>query len=301
MSIDQIARTGLLSLLAAATACDRAPAQKLDATVQGTPSSPSPRTGYAPIGPLKMYYEVYGTGRPVLLIHGAISTIQTSFGTILPSLAKQHEVVAIEQQGHGHTADVDRPLTFEQMADDAAALLRYLKVDRADVVGYSDGGNVALALAMRHAKLVRRLVVAASNYNNEGLVPEVRTYIETSATKPEAEVVKGIPPQFEKAYAEVAPQPEKWPSLVSKVMKQGAAFRGWTPAQVHAVPAPTLLVFADRDVSTLEHAVEMFRMHRDAQLAVVPGSDHITLVEKKANILTPILLDFLDARVSPTK
>jgi pimeloyl-ACP methyl ester carboxylesterase len=284
----------LLSLLVAVAACDRAPTRQPAPAVSGAAPSAAPRTGYAPIGPLKMYYEVHGTGRHVLLIHGGVSEIQTSFGSILPYLAKQRQVVAIEEQGHGHTADVDRPLTFEQMADDAAALLRHLRIENTDIVGYSDGGNVALALAMRHPAMVRKVVIASTNYNNDGLDPKVRQGMEQSAMKSESEVVKDIPPQFAKAYADGAPQPEKWPSLVSKVMKQGAAFKGWTPEQIRSITAPTLIVLADRDIVTPEHAVAMFRLHRIANLAIVPGRDHFSLVDRP-DVLNPMLRDFLEA------
>jgi pimeloyl-ACP methyl ester carboxylesterase len=184
------------------------------------------------------------------------------------------------------------------MGEDAAALLRYLRIAKTDVIGYSDGGNVALALAMRHPGLVRKVVVMGTNYSNEGLVPEVRKQIEAGAKMPQAEVVKDIPPQFQKAYADVAPRPGDWPELVSKVMNQGATFRGRTPAQIRSIAAPTLIVLADRDIVAPEHAAAMFRLHRDGQLAIIPGRDHITLVEQSAT-LTPILLDFLKASSRP--
>ena len=263
------------------------------ATAQAPTPASAMRSGYAPIGPLNMYYEVHGSGSPLLLIHGAVSTIDTSFGVVLPTFAKQRQVIAIEQQGHGHTADVDRPLSFEQMADDAASLLRHLKIEKADVMGHSDGGNVALALAIRHPDLVRKLVIAGTNYTPAGLEPEIYKLIEEGATKPKEEAVKDIPPQFAKAYAEVAPNPENWPTLVSKVMKKGASFKGWTPNQIRSIAAPTLIVLADRDQLRLEHAAEMFRLHRQAQLAVLPGKDHITLVESE--MIGPLVLSFLDA------
>lgn len=261
---------------------------------EGTRAATANRSGYAPIGPLRMYFEVHGSGSPVLLIHGAISTIDTSFGTLLPALAKKRRVVAIEQQGHGHTADIDRPLTFEQMADDAAALLRHVGIAKADAVGYSDGGNVAFALALRHPQVVRKLVVAGTNYNNDGLVPEIRQLIEAGARMPEADVVKDAPPQLRAAYVKVAPQPGNWPKLVSKIMKQGASFQGWTPEQIRSIAAPTLIVLADRDMVRPEHAVEMFRLLRHAQLAILPGRDHMTLVEN-GEALVPIVKTFLDA------
>jgi pimeloyl-ACP methyl ester carboxylesterase len=263
-------------------------------TAQGAAGTSTVRSGYAPIGALNMYYEVHGSGPPLLLIHGALSTIQSSFGALLPELTKHRQVTAIEQQGHGHTADVDRPLTFEQMADDAAALLRYLKIEKTDVFGYSDGGNVGLALAMRHPDLVRKLVIAGTNYDNDGLDPKILELIRAAATKPKEEVVKDIPPQFSKAYAEVAPKPDNWSTLALKVMQQAAAFRGWTPDQIRMLAAPTLIIIADRDIVRPEHAVDMFRLQRDAQLAVIPGRDHIALVEQPG-VLGPIVQTFLDA------
>jgi pimeloyl-ACP methyl ester carboxylesterase len=276
------------------TGCRGGNSQPAEQTSSPQGAGAAPRSGYASIGPLRMYYEVHGAGEPVLLIHGGVSTIDTSFGTILPELSKRRQVIAIESQGHGHTADVDRPLTFEQMGDDAAALLRHLQIPRADVVGYSDGGNVALALAMRHSALVRKIVVMATNYNNDGLTPEVRGLMEKAASASEAEVIKNVPPRYSKAYADVAPQPSNWPKLVSKVMKQGTAFPGWTPDQVRSIAAPTLIVLADRDIVTPEHAAAMFRLHKQAQLAVVPGRDHFTLVEQSAPLL-PMLNEFLSA------
>ena len=139
-----ISRTIVLLVSVALAACDGR-VRDGDGRNVTTAQAPTPasavRSGYAPIGPLDMYYEVHGSGNPLLLIHGAVSTIDTSFGTTLPALAKQRQAIAIEQQGHGHTANVDRPLTFEQMADDAAGLLRHLKIEKADVFGYSDGAT----------------------------------------------------------------------------------------------------------------------------------------------------------------
>ena len=138
-------------------------------------------------------------------------------------------------------------------------------------------------------------MVAGTNYNNDGLEPEVLKLIKAGATKPKEEVVKDIPPQFAKAYAKVAPEPGNWATLVSKIMKQGASFKGWTPDQIRSIAAPTLIVVADRDIARPEHAAEMFRLHRHAQLAVLPGKDHITLVENE--ILSPLVLSFLNAPI----
>src|SRR5262249_28062154 len=130
------------------------------------------RSGYAPVNGLSMYYEVHGSGRPMVLLHGAFMTVEL-MGRLVPALARGRQVIAVELQGHGHTADIDRPLTYEQLADDTAALLRHLSIDNADVYGYSLGGGVALQVAIRHPALVRRLVVVSASYSSAGLYPEV--------------------------------------------------------------------------------------------------------------------------------
>src|SRR5258708_7013504 len=138
---------------------------------------------YANVNGLKMYYEIHGTGRPLVLLHGALSAIGTSFGKLLPSLAKTRQVIAIEQQAHGHTADIDRPLTIEQMADDTAALLQHIGIEHADIFGYSMGAGIALQIAIGHLDLVRKLVVAAVTYNSDGFHPGLLAGMET--LKPE--------------------------------------------------------------------------------------------------------------------
>src|SRR5262245_11355428 len=131
------------------------------ATIQSF-SQPKPaESGYAPVNGLKMYYEVYGQGKPLVLIHGAFNTIPMAFGMLIPELSKSRQVIAVEMQGHGRTADIDRPFSFESMADDVAALLKYLKKDSADIFGYSMGGGIAWQLAIRHPEAVKKLVIAS--------------------------------------------------------------------------------------------------------------------------------------------
>src|SRR5919202_3627366 len=137
----------------------------------------TPQTGYAPVNGLRMYYEIHGTGRPLVVLHGAFMTIEL-LGKLVPELARSRQVIAVELQGHGHTADIDRPITYENLADDTAALLRHLGIDNADVYGYSLGGGVALQLAIRHPELVRKLVVVSASYTSDGLHPEVLAGIE---------------------------------------------------------------------------------------------------------------------------
>lgn len=174
---------------------------------------------YASVNGLNMYYEIHGTGRPLVLLHGALTTIDTSFGKVLPSLAKTRQVIAIEQQAHGRTADIDRPLSYEHMADDPAALLRHLKIEGAEIFGYSMGSGIALQIAIRHPDLIRKLALAAANYNREGYHPGIFEGIE----KLKPEDLAGSP--WQKAYAKTAPNPEHWRK---SMLRDSKAFSGFS-------------------------------------------------------------------------
>jgi pimeloyl-ACP methyl ester carboxylesterase len=256
------------------------------------------RTGYASVNGLAMYYETHGSGPPLVLLHGALMTIE-NFGEVLPSLAESRQVIAVEQQAHGRTGDVDRPFSYAQMADDTAAVLRQLGIEQADIFGYSMGGGIAVELAMRHPDLVRKLVVAAAAYGNDGIYPEVLDGIEN--LKPED--LAGSP--WQEAYAEVAPNPADWPALLGKVQQMEKEFEGWSPEAISSIEAPALVVVGDADIVRPEHAVAMLRLLGGgvpgdlgglprSQLAVLPGTTHVTLVER-ADWLTSMVTEFLDA------
>src|SRR6266542_174998 len=247
---------------------------------------------YASVNDLKIYYEIQGTGKPLVLLPGGLCTIDVCLGKIRPALSKTWKTIAIEQQVHGHAADIDRPLTHEQMAEDTGALLQQLGIKNADFVGYSIGG-VALQIAIRHPELVRKLVVIGTNYSKDGLIPGLLDNFRTM--KP-----ADIPKPFHDAYVKVAPHPEKWPILVSKVMKMGLDAEGWTPDEMRSVKAPTLGMIADADIVRPEHAVEMFRLIPHAQLAVLPLSDHFAVMQRPAWI-TSMVKAFLDAPTPQTK
>ena len=261
-------------------------------------ASPAPQTGYAPVNGLQMYYEIHGDGEPLVLLHGAFGTIDL-WGPILASLAQTRRVIAIEQQGHGHTADIDRPLTYEQMADDTAVLLRHLGIDRADFFGYSMGGNTALQLAIRHPDLVGKLVIASAFFHPDGYYPEVLAGIQ--AITPDA--FAGAP--FEEAYLRVAPNPDDWPGLIDRVKQMVRDFAGWPPERIQAIAAPALVVAGDSDVVHPEHTVELFRLLGGgvpgdlaglppSQFAILPGTTHVTLVDR-AEWLVTMIEAFLDA------
>ncbi len=261
------------------------------------------QTGYAPIDGLEMYYEIHGSGRPLLLLHGAYMTIDM-MEPLLSGLAATRQVIAVEQQGHGRTADADRPITYERMADTTAALLRHLDVGAADVVGYSMGGGIALQLGIRHASLVRKLVVAAASFTSDGM-HAVALEMFPSITP---EMFAGSP--IEEAYQRLAPDPANFPALVEKLKRLDTTDFAWPESDIRAIPAPTIIVLGDSDGIRLEHAVELFKLRGggvmgdlagmpDAQLAVLPGTSHFvppgTGLLDRAEWLLAMIPPFLDA------
>jgi pimeloyl-ACP methyl ester carboxylesterase len=264
------------------------------------------QTGYAPLGDLNMYYEVHGRGRPLILLHGAYMTIDL-MGPIVPELAKTRQVIAAEQQGHGRTADVDRPLTYEHMADDTAALMRHLGVDSADVFGYSMGGGTALQLAIRHPELVRKLVVASASYTSDGM-HAVALEMFPSITP---ELFAGSP--IEEAYLRTAPNPADFPRLVEKLKQLDVTPYAWPEQDIRGIAAPTLIVVGDSDGVRLEHAVELFGLlgggvmgdlsgMPSSQLAVLPGTAHFVppgfgLLDR-TDWLLAMIPPFLDATIA---
>ncbi len=235
---------------------------------------------YASVNGLKMYYEVHGTGTPLVLLHGGGWTIDSSFHAILPALARSHKVVAPEQQGHGHTADIARPLSYEQMADDTAALLAQLGIQSADFFGWSDGGNVALEIAVRHPRFVRRLVVTGANFNNDGM----RTgFAQTVAA------LTSDSPRLAGQHAEylrTAPDASQWPRAVGKWKDLWLEFKGIAPADLRKVEAPVLVMVGDHDAVRPEHALELSHLLPHANLAVLPATGHATLLERPEWVLS---------------
>ena len=239
---------------------------------------------YAVVNGLRMYYELHGSGSPLVLLHGAFG-----WATTYPTLAKGRRTIAVELQGHGHTADVDRPLSFDQMADDTAALLRGLKVGQADVFGYSMGGNVGLAMAIRHPGLVRKLAI-----NGAHAGPMADAYDPAALEQFRGLPADFAPPLLKEPYDRVAPDPGRWPTLVAKIKAMGLDFPGFAPADLEAIRAPVLITIGDRDGVRVEHAVAMYRKIPKAQLAVFPGADHF-LIWQDPEAMLPTIAAFLDA------
>src|SRR6266704_4585975 len=226
----------------------------IDMTTQNHPGTPV-ESGYIPVNGLKMYYEIHGSGRPLVLLHGNLSTIVTSFGKVLPKLSSTRRIIAVEQQGHGHTADIDRPFSLEHWAQDTTALLRHLGIEQADFFGYSSGGAVALEIALRSPALVRKLVFAGgTSYRRDGLYPELLAAGEVM--KPED--LDGS--AFQQEYASIAPHPDNWHRLVAKITDLDRTVGDRSREAIASVKAPALLIIGDSDIVRPEHVVEMFRL-----------------------------------------
>jgi pimeloyl-ACP methyl ester carboxylesterase len=258
-------------------------------------------SGYMPVNGLDMYYEIHGDGSPLALFHGAMGTIDSCFAKLLPALAATRKVIAVELQGHGHTADVDRPLSYQQMAADAAALLEALGIETADFVGYSLGGAVAMELAMRHPGMVRRLVYAGgTSYRHDGLYPEI-------LAEPEGAADDLTGSAWHQAYQRVAPDPGRWPVLVAKNSELDRTFAGWPDEDIQAMTTPMLLIIGDSDIVRPEHTMRMFRLLGGgvigdlaglpaSQLAVLPGTSHVGLLDR-VDWLQSMILEFLGTPV----
>ena len=260
-------------------------------------NAPAFQSGYAPVNGLKMYYEVHGSAAsgspPLVLLHGGGSTIETSFGKIIPGLAKDRQVIAIEQQGHGHTADVDRPFTFEQSAEDTVALLHYLKITKADFLGYSNGGHIALEIALKYPEVVRKLVFESIMFSRDGSDPAFWKSFNHAK-------LEDMPLELREAYLRTAPRPEELPTFFAKSVQRMKKFKGWTPEKIRSIAAPTLVIMGDRDVARPEHAVLMFRLIPNSQLAILPDTDHMKIVNR-SDWLLPMIKEFLDEPMPQTQ
>lgn len=260
-----------------------------------------PMTGYAPVNGLRMYYEIHGSGDPVVLLHGAFMAISDeNWSVLIKELAKTRKVIAVDMQGHGRTADIKRDITYENLSDDVAGLLDYLKIPSADIVGYSLGAGVAMETAIRHPEKVRKVVSLSHPIRRDGWVKEANDFWPNFTV----EMMKGTPAETERE--KVNPVPGSFPAFFAHI--KAAAMRPWDfgADKFKATKAPMFLIFGDADGVRIEHIAEMYSLkggghiHGDmmprseSRLAIIPNTTHVGLMSRMATVI-PLINDFLDA------
>jgi pimeloyl-ACP methyl ester carboxylesterase len=261
------------------------------------------KTGYAPINELQLYYEIHGAGQPLVLLHGGLGSTGM-FGEVVPQLAQSRQVIAVDLQAHGRTGDSDRPMRYELMADDIAALIQHLGLAQADVMGYSLGGGVALRTAIQHPTLVNKLIVVSTPFSQDGWYPEVVAGMK-GMNRGAMAFMQGTP--MLEGYMAIAPKPENFPLLLDKIGDMLAQPYDWSN-EVAALTMPTMLVFGDADSVPPSYMAKFFELlgggKRDAdwdgsgmtkhRLAILPGNTHYNI------FASPLLVAVVTAFLDPT-
>src|SRR5687767_4432420 len=264
-----------------------------------------PITGYAPVNGLKMYYEVHGSGDPVVLLHGSFMTITNNWtlpggADWIVELSKTRKVIALEMQGHGRTADIKRDFSYENLADDVAALLDYLKIRSADLIGYSMGGGVAMQCAIRHPDKVRKVVCISAVFRHDGWVTEALDAFPQLT----AETFKGS--SIETEYKKLSPTPDEFPNFVKRVIAMDLKPYDFGAERLKASKAPMFFIHGDADGVRLTHISEMFHLKGDeifgdlrprsaSRLAILPNTTHITLMDRMP-VIVSMVNDFFDSK-----
>jgi pimeloyl-ACP methyl ester carboxylesterase len=252
-------------------------------------------SGYSAVNGIDMYYEIYGQGKPLVLVHGGGSTIQSNFEKVIPLFAKERKVIAVELQAHGRTKDRNTDSSFEQDADDVAALLHNLRIPQADFFGFSNGGTTCLQIVIRHAELVDKLVLGSPLASRNG-VPDWFWDFMKEAT------LANMPEQLKIAYAEVAPDISGLQVMHERDVNRMRHFKDIPTEQIRSIKAPTLIIIGDKDVITPEHALELHRQINNSELAIIPGGHgeyigEITTIQpgfKESDLVVPMIERFLN-------
>jgi pimeloyl-ACP methyl ester carboxylesterase len=223
-------------------------------------------SGHALVNGISMYYESYGEGTmPLILIHGGGSTIESSFGNFLPLLSGYGQLIAVELQAHGRTSDREAPETFEQDADDVAALLKYLQIDKANILGFSNGGTTTLQITVRHPEMVNKIIVMSGAYKRDGFIPGFFDGFEGAT-------LNNMPQALQASFLKVTPDKNRLQTMFEKDVARMKNFKDYPDSMLQSIKVPALFITAHRDVITVEHNLEMSELLPDAQLAVLPGT-----------------------------
>jgi pimeloyl-ACP methyl ester carboxylesterase len=252
-------------------------------------------SGYSDVNGIKMYYEIYGEGKPIVLIHGGGSTIQTSFEKIIPLLAKNRKVIAVELQAHGRTSDRNADSSFEQDADDVAALLKNLGINKADFFGFSNGGTTTLQIAIRNPEIVDKMILGSPLAKRNGMPDWFWGFMSNAS-------INDMPAQLKEGYIKVAADPNGLQVMHDRDVKRMVHFKDIPDEQLEGIKAPALIIIGDKDVITPEHALELHRKIPNSQLAIIPGGHgeymgEITTITpdfKESDLVVPMIEKFLN-------
>lgn len=221
------------------------------------------KTGYSDVNGIKMYYEIHGEGKPLILVHGGGSTIGSSFGKLIPELSKHRQVIAMELQAHGRTSDRDTPESFEQDAEDVTTLIKNLGLVKADILGFSNGGNTAMQVAIRHPEVVNKLMIASSFYKRDGLPPGFFDMMEKAT-------LKDMPEPLKAAFLAVNPDSSKLQNMFNKDRERMLHFKDWPDDLLRSIKAPALIISGDRDVAPIAHTAAMSVLIAGSRVMILP-------------------------------
>lgn len=257
-------------------------------------------SGYSEVNGIKMYYEIYGQGKPLVLIHGGGSTIQTTFGGVIPLFSNDRQLICVELQAHGRTGDRNTPISFEQDSEDVAALLKNLNINKADIFGFSNGGNTALQIAIRHPGVCNKIIAGSVLLKRNGTVPQFWEFMKNGT-------FDQMPQQYKDAFIKVNPDSTKLMTMYQKCADRVLNLKDFTDEQIKSITAPVLLINGDRDVATSEHIVAISKLIPNCKLAIIPGGHGAYIGEittlnpdyKTSDFIVPLIEKFLNENSKP--
>lgn len=220
--------------------------------------------GHSDVNGIKMYYEIYGQGKPLVLLHGGGSTIQTTFGRVIPSLSQHRQLICVELQAHGRTSDRNTPISFEQDADDVATLLKNLNIPKADIFGFSNGGNTAIQIAIRHPEICNKIIAGSVLLKRNGTFPQFWEFINNGT-------FEQMPQQYKDAFLQVTPDSSALLNMYEKCAERITNLKNFPDEQLQSIKCPVLLINGDRDVATTEHVAAMSKLIPECRLMIIPG------------------------------